>query len=178
MKVIGSWLLLALILPGFQLSGEQAAPKYRRTTIESILKAGKRIDGARVELRGKIMAGAETNAFGDASSCKHLKVRTCAVSLNWADCTRVVGADPEMQCDGRIIERLWREQHPNEELPRLDFRRLLVVDRVIVRGVVSTVRKDITYGKSMPKSARVGFGHLGGFPAQLQLEELEIEKGP
>jgi len=43
-----------------------------------------------------------------------------------------------------------------------------VIEGVIVRGVASTIRHDVTYDKSVPASGRRGnFGHLGGYPAQI-----------
>ncbi|MFN7995852.1 MAG: hypothetical protein U0Q18_19730 [Bryobacteraceae bacterium] len=44
--------------------------------------------------------------------------------------------------------------------------------------MVSTVRKDIKYDRSVPKSVRVGFGHLGAYPAQITVEEMEFGETP
>jgi hypothetical protein len=49
------------------------------------------------------------------------------------------------------------------------------LNKVVLRGVVFTVRRDIGYAKGTPKSVRVGFGHLSGYPAEITVEELEIE---
>ena len=171
MKNANLSIALVVCFSGLDASGQTARPQYRRTTVESMLKSASRIDGARVELSGNIASGFETSVFWDASTCKGLGLVNCSVWLSIGDCTVVGNRYPEQPC-GQVLEHLYRENQFE-----LDSRTSLTIRHVIVRGIASTVRKDIKWDKSVPKSARIGgFGHLGAYPAQIIAEQMELEE--
>jgi len=67
-----------------------------------------------------------------------------------------------------MVERISQAQQPPSKLRE--------TSEVIVRGTVYTIRKDVRYDRSVPKSATIGFGHLGAYPAQITIEEIAIPK--
>jgi hypothetical protein len=140
---------------------------YEIRTVQEILKAASRMDGARVEVRGKIRSGFETSIFGDDST-----PRCIWLKFERSKCAVVNGKRPGEGC----LELLDRLSKP---LPAASGgSTLFELDHIIVRGVVLTVRRDIKYSKSLPKSVRVGFGHLGAYPAEVRVEEVEMENLP
>jgi len=166
MKRVPSWvgaLALLLVIEGHS---QTTGPPYSKTTVEQIIKMGKRIDGKRVEVRGTILAGNETDIFRDESTCKGLKVAGCTVWLKYQNCAVVRDPTPTKDC-GEDLVRLY-QQHGDSTQPSV-----LKISHVVVRGIASTFRKDVKYDKSVPQSARLGgFGHLGAYPAQITVEEL------
>jgi hypothetical protein len=147
--------------------GRTQQPRFLRTTVEAILRLGKRIDGKPVELHGRIVYGGETSIFVDASTCGGMKVSGCSIWAEFDDC-RVVGGESAQERCGKVVDQRSRP------LPAAGGSSLLVLDDVTVRGIVLTVRKDVHYDKSVPKSLRIGFGHLSAYPAQINVGELEI----
>lgn len=147
-------------------------PQYSRTTVGAIIKSPKRMDGRRVEVRGNVTIGFETSVLVDPSACGSASRRPCAIWLKFDNCSVQGDAQQDRQCSS-LIERLGTGQHrgPLERRP-------LVIENVVLRGRLSTVRRDVTYAKSVPSSVRVGFGHLGAYPAQLQVEQMELPRTP
>lgn len=94
----------------------------------------------------------------------------CSLWVEFENCV-VVGSAPEKQCS-QVIERMAKQRSSERGAEPL------VLEHLILRGRVFTVRKDITYDKSVPKSARVGFGHLGAYPAQIAVEQLVLGAAP
>jgi hypothetical protein len=147
------------------LSPARTTPKV--TTVRAILKAGKRLDGARVEVRGTIMSGFETSVFKDDSTCEELRALSCSIWLSF----------DRSKCQGcmELIDRLQKPVPSKNGGSALTA--MFVLDHVIMRGVVSTVRRDLKYARSVPRSARRGgFGHLGAYLAEIRAEELGIEQ--
>ena len=161
-------ILLVFSIVCLAVWAELLGGQFHRTTIESILKRGRKSDGMRVEVQGTTTSGFETSTIRDASTCKGLNVAHCSIWLKFGSCAVLRGVQPERLC-GQPLERVL-EQHAEKS----DLRQI-VIHHVVVRGIVSTVRKDITYDKSVPRSARVGFGHLGAYPAQIEVEELQFQ---
>lgn len=148
-----------------------AGPKYKRTTIESILGYWKKADGKQVELEGSVITGFEASIFRDGSVCnRDSNAHECTIWLKFGNCRTVDGSSVERSC-AQVVEQLSRRSFQGK-----DDLRLVTLRNVIVRGKLSTVRKDITYDRSVPKSARIGFGHLGAYPAELNLEEMEFRE--
>jgi hypothetical protein len=163
-----AWIsILVTVLLGCFASAQTARPHYVRTTVEQIIKAGKRMDGKHVEVVGSISAGFETDAFRDASRCDGMKVSACTAWLKYDGCAVVRDPDPKKLCNTELA-RAYREHGI------ATGSHSLIMSNVIVRGIASTIRHDVTYDKSVPDSARRGnFGHLGGYPAQIT-EELQF----
>ena len=78
-KAMRSYLKFSLILIAELSWGQPGASQNHITTVAEILKNLEKFDGAQAELHGKILIGYETSAFEDASSCKGIKVMTCAI---------------------------------------------------------------------------------------------------
>lgn len=162
-----AWLTV-LTLQGVDQQHGSNGPDYRRMTVDSILRLGKRIDGQRVQLHGRIISGPETSIFMDDSQCRGLQVSGCSIWTDFDHC-RIEASNAPKPCSGVIETRSHRRggREPNT----------FVLDDVTVRGTISTVRRDITYAKSRSKRLRVGFGHLGAYPAKLDVTEISFE-GP
>jgi hypothetical protein len=141
----------------------------KKQTVGSIVKAGRRPDGKRVEVQGQIMWGFETFIFKDASTCP--KGFVCAM---WVEidpkCAVKGGSEVGLQC-GTLLKRSARQLRDGDM-----FTALYGVNNLIVRGIVSTVRRDVPYSPSLPKHTRVGFGNLSAFPAEIRVEEIEVER--
>lgn len=148
--------------------GEGAEVPYKKVTLDSILQSRKKSDGSRVELRGSIVSGFETNILRDPGGCTGANVRRCTAWLKLGHCVVVKSPRGETDC-GRLIMRLAEEK-------RLRPTDTLVIEHVILRGKVSTIPKGFTYDKSVPASARqLGFGHLNAYPVEIEVEQLEME---
>jgi hypothetical protein len=156
---------------GLLARAQDAQPRFRKTTVESILGMGKRIDGKPVELHGRLISGPETSVFMDASTCKglHPGVSGCSIWALLRDC-RVDGDEPAREPCSRVVGELSRPQPQSAQgVPTL-----FVLDNVTLRGIALTVRRDIKYARSVPKSVRVGFGHLSAYPAEIEVRVLSI----
>ncbi len=147
---------------------ETRKPAFRRASVESILTMGDRTDRKPVELYGRVTTGPETSIFTDSSKCTGLRVSGCSIWVELNEhCTLAGGESSRRRCD-RAIEELARRQ------PTGWASGLFGVDNVTVRGIVLTVKRDVKYDKSLPKSFRLGFGHLSAYPAQIDVVEIEI----
>lgn len=158
-------LLSAIVLSGWL----QAAPRseFRRTTVAAIVKAGRGADGSRVELHGRIVSGFETSVFEDSSACGEQTMR-CAIWVDLSNCKVAKGSWSATRCDD-LVEHFSEKQHRGDGVPDL-----FVLDNAVLRGVVSAVRRDIAYDKSVDKSFRIGFGHLGAYPAKIEVNLLSL----
>ena len=111
----------------------------------------------------------ETDVIQDASTCPK-KFRACAIWLRFdPKCTASTKPGVTLGCEEFL--RQSRRQVKDGGLLNEGY----VVDDVVVRGVVWTVRRGAIYDKSLPKSARIGFGHLSAFPTEIEVEELQLE---
>ena len=165
---------LIMLIVALQISSpvcpSGAESGYRRTTVAAILKAGSRIDGKRVELEGSILFGVETDMLQDSSVCVGAGRKACSLWLQYGDCVVAYNPDPHNVCGAEIARHY---EHYEKGKPS----GLSIVLSVTVRGVISTVRKDVKYDRSVPKPARRGgFGHLGAYLAELSVEEIILPK--
>jgi hypothetical protein len=127
------------------------------------------MDGLHVEVQGKATFGFETSIFRDGSACENPGGR-CTIWLKFDNCSVISPGGQTARCSS-VIEHLSAELQRGREGPKP-----FVIENVTLRGRVSTVRKDVSYDKSVPASARVGFGHLSAYPAEIQVEQMELQK--
>ncbi len=116
------------------------------------------------------MLGFETGALVDPAACKKDGHRPCALWLT-VDNNCVLSGDAGGQQCNSFLERSYAGPQLGPGRPGV-----YTIRGMIVRGRLSTVRKDLTYDKSVPRSARVGFGHLGAYPAEIKAEQMEVER--
>jgi hypothetical protein len=148
------------------LVGQVKQPEYASKTIEAVLAKRSQMDGVRVKMQGEIVLGYETSAFRDSSSCKGLPFRVCAIWLDTANC-QVLRRDGISQICSIVLDQLWAGKERSTKTT--------IVRKATVFGVVYTERRDLHYDQSLPSSVRIGFGHLGGYPAELRVERLVLE---
>ena len=142
---------------------------YQKGTIGSLLRSSKNADGKLIELQGSLTTGFETSVFRDGSRCgSGSDAPECTLWLRIGECKVVGEVSAGLKCQ-QLISRL-----SQEGLPGVDDLRLITVRNIVVRGRLSTIRKDITYDKSVPRSARIGFGHLGAYAAEIEAREIEV----
>lgn len=154
-----NYLLSMLLL--FVLAQAKTGTKqvFRRMSVAQIVGADA-LDGKAVEVHGSLRFGFETSMLRDSSSCK--TIRNCSVWVEFKSCVVASGAARGEKCED-LIERM----PPNG-------RGILELENVVLRGIVETVRKDVSYEPSAPRSVRIGFGHLSAYPAQITVSEMEI----
>lgn len=154
MRRIGSALIVYSII--CITIGDAAERSFQRTTVAAILRSAKRFDGRAVELHGTLVSGFEASIFIEPTSCPNAEHVACAL---WADFSR---------CKPCIdsVEQVTHE--------RRDGSHLSETSDVTVRGTVYTIRKDVSYDRSVPRSVRIGFGHLSAYPAQISIEQILI----
>jgi hypothetical protein len=153
----------------------QADLEFRRTTVTNILKDHNKFNGAKVELHGRITLTQEIGAFEDETKCGGLGLQVCALWTQFDRCS-VVGQPIEQSCDV-FLRRVISSSIVGEDrrTPAAEATRRTVVEDVTIRGVVSTIRKDLRFDKSVPESARWGmFGHLGAYPGQIDIQQIQL----
>jgi len=159
------WIPLVFIA-SYHSHGEQPNKPYQRTTVQAILKHPKVMDGKRVEIRGTVMFGFEMSAFRDEQPCEKGRSGRCAIWVKMEHCSVRSASNLAKDCNDLIGEF---SQGLPEPTP-------LTMKHVTLRGTVFTIRRDIRYTRSAPGSARIGFGHLGAYPAQIQADEMVLDE--
>jgi len=171
MTRIAVYVSAVLAILGAEGHAQVPGTKYSRTTVAAVVKSPKHADGMRVEMRGDATFGFETSVLVGPTACDGGR-RPCAIWLNFDDCSVLRGGQDIGRC-GPFIDGLYAGQRQE---PR-ELRRLVIKD-VVLRGRLSTIRKDLRYANSVPSSVRMGFGHLGAYPAELQVEQMQVPSTP
>lgn len=151
---------LTLAVALTQSNGTSERP-FRKTTVSAIISGSPAFDEKLLEVRGRLTFGFEMSRFQDASKCK--MARNCSL---WAEFDKCMVVDRSRQiepCDQRI-----------DRMDKVRKGRALVLEGVTLRGLVQTIRKDVTYDSSVPPTVRIGFGHLSACPAQILVREIEF----
>ena len=152
-----------------RVRSQESGSTYRRNSVAEVLKSRSAMDGLKVELDGKLISGPEASLFEDASQCTESSVLRCSLWVRFDRCVVRGEKYAGMPCD-QLFERFRQERSPKD---RASAR--LVIDGVVVRGTLSTIRKDLHYDKTVPEAARVGFGHLGAYPAEIAVSEILLK---
>jgi hypothetical protein len=163
--------LLALTAASDRWDGAAVAQatEYRKTTVGAILKGGARSDGQRVELHGRLISGNEVSIVLDDSTCKVIGATGCSL---WADFGKCGMVDGEPTTPTQCVRSVRDRSSPRQ--PDNGATGLFELANVTIRGVVFTVRRDVTYGESVPKAFRLGFGHLSAYPGEIDVVWLRV----
>lgn len=137
-------------------------------TVAQIIERGDTLNHKTVRIRVDVFQGREVSSVGDSSICTGAKKEPCKLWLTLGDCrisgTRYRGLD----ClDG--LHRLKADfGFPFEK------HQPVVIKNVRIEGVLSMVREDLV--PSEPGLPRLGFGHLGAFPAEISATKINLDK--
>jgi len=136
-------------------TGFAGAPGYEPQTVRGILALGKAADEQLFDVTGTFLSGGEINALID-DDCGQDSATHCSVWVRFDACNQPNGMNP-------CLVTL-------QAIPRVPYGAGVRAARIRARGIVHSVRKDVTYPPSFPAAAKIGFGHLGAFPAEIDVQ--------
>jgi len=140
--------------------------QFPRIEIGTLVRKAEKMDGRRAELAGVLVLGFETSFLRPANGCGSV-TPNCSIWVRFGDCVISKGKYATEPCTRAVAELAQMHQHSD--------RSEKATLKVVLRGVLHTVRKDVTYDSSVPRSVRVGFGHLGAYPAEIVASEMEVD---
>jgi hypothetical protein len=153
----------------FELSAVMAQSKVRHLPVAQIVKEGHKLDKAIVEIRGDIRLSNELSSIGDSSKCEKPNEQPCKLSFAIDNCKVSGKKYSNVECS-EAVDAL-RKQFG---FPRAEHQ-YVVIKGVVVVGILSTERGDLTSNPRAPGMPRYGFGQFGIFPAELSAKEINLD---
>lgn len=165
--ILTGWMSLCLLASEVSLNHQAPSPP-RTLTVAEALRDPKKFARARVALRGRLVLGKEIAYFEDGSACSGRGAVPCKLAISLEGCVVTNGADEKSGC-GAVVSALAAQLRQTSGAPSS-----VAIEGVVITGLLSTKRRDVTYDKSMKSLPRVGFGHLGIFPGEILATSLEF----
>jgi hypothetical protein len=132
------------------------------------VEKGDTLNHETVKVHGDVFQSREIGAFGDRSMCTSAKKQPCKISFALGKC-RISG---KRYAGLNCLDGL-RRLEDSFSFP-FDRHASIVIKDVRIEGILSTVREDLTPAE--PGLPRIGFGHLGIFPAELSATKIDLDK--
>jgi hypothetical protein len=136
-------------------------------SIETILSNPYKFDKKIVTVSGELMIGDEMSILKDPLACGTSNVKGCALWVSLRSCNVIGGPNGGHSCSEILGEIVPKRQHQFNET-------IVTISHVTLHGLILTKRGDLKYAPDVPPSARVGFGHLGAYPAELRVDRMEL----